>query len=238
MSRDKKRFRTVAVGNVLDQCFKFLDASSTLRGFIQGNSKLAASGYEYEGEKLRHYFSRLDFSLSMSEMYDLAFLALYYQEITEQSSQIRIVTDVEDVIADIPAESEKNLCDGGLALDEDYVSFMPVQSVKVVYFGQQPSTIEQRIVDAIEKKKTIRSRYPDVCTLVVSIISEHSSIEYSEVLNSITCCNFERLHFIEYHDSMRSATVVEIDTETLTLSNKPQTITPRLVYESKSKIRT
>lgn len=241
MGSEKWFFRTIAVENAFELCSKFLDEVVTVREFTSGNKKLSARDYGFESKSLKHLksrFTKSHFTLSVSELYDLTFIAFYEQEMEKRqrgNRELRIVTDIEDAAANDDQKREEFFCDGAIAFgDTPEDGYMPIQHVKVISFELKDAvSIEEEAIEQMRRKEAKRAKYPPICALVVSIIADRSNINYKNILNKVKNTGFQRIYFIEHHKAMREATVISIDSSTMKADRNSFTIRPRLITKSR-----
>jgi len=237
-SEKKTLIRAIPVANALKICFDYVEINNSLRGFISGNNKLDSTAFtDVSGDYDKLFANNNNFMLSVSELYDLAFLGLYETEVAKKVGdkvEYLVGTDIENQIAKNNELREKQFCDGVLVIQrpEEESGFFPIQHVKVISFTEMKGSIEDLVISAVLKKVKKRANYPSICGLVVSIISDESGVNYKKITNAVkNKLNFDAFYFIEHHDSMKSATIISIDTSTMEFIRNPITIKPSLVNE-------
>lgn len=232
----KTLIRAIPIANALKTCFDYIEKNNSLGGFISGNNKLDSTAFtDVSGDYDKLFANNNNFMLSVSELYDLTFVALYETEVAKKAGdnvEYLVGTDIENQIAKNNELREKQFCDGVLVIQRPKVEagFFPIQHVKVISFTEMKANIEDLVISAVLKKVEKRTNYPSICGLVVSIISGESGLDYKKIADMVkNKLNFEALYFIEHHDSMKSATIISYNTTTMEIIRNPITIKPSLV---------
>jgi hypothetical protein len=230
--------RVVPVGNVLDECFRVLTSATMVSDFTRGNKKLGLSSYVFPSSSLapQPRFNGTTSGISISEAYDLGFVGLYERELWHrrgENVEVGIALDIQGDFAKDDDLREAYLCDGGILIEHSLgEEYMPVQNRKLIAFNISHGDMEQQLVNAVHEKLEKRRRYPERCALVISIISDNSGadIPYQSALTQFKGrFSFEWLYIVEHHNSLNSATVIEIDVNTMEPARSPMSINPTLV---------
>ncbi|MGH7157807.1 MAG: hypothetical protein ACREGD_01885 [Candidatus Saccharimonadales bacterium] len=221
---------------LFDACFKAIDKNPL--AMTRGNESLTLD-YEYEGstpEVMSRFYGLKTCELSVAEVLALCYLGEYLRERFYKGLNYTysVSVQIEKNVQRDDDLKEWYFGDGMIRWENAEGSWgaLPVQETKAINYTVHTAhrIIEDEIIKVINKKtlSAVRKKYNSVCGLVVSVMPKHSNIDYRRILAAINISNYSAVYLIEYSNSFKTGTVIDLLSYKNSEPIKPLSITPQL----------
>lgn len=144
----------------------------------------------------KRFASKQMIDIKAGELLSLGVIGIYYSILGhEHNRTFQVIVGVEDVIK----KQIENIISDGAIWENEIKKKMPFQQTLIQGYFPKSEITTERVIASINKKISVRSRYPEHCGLLISFFGTIGKINFEEIVKVCRLGVYDNVFVVAYH---------------------------------------